>query len=329
MPTLTPGMKAPKLEVSGWLKYDAPEAKAGKFRVVEFWATWCGPCKTSIPHITELAHKYKDKVDFVGVSVWEREGTSIDDLKKFVSEMGEKMDYRVAYDTQDKKMAMGWMKAAGQNGIPASFLLNDKDEILWVGHPMALAKPLEQALDGTLDVKDVKEKFLKAAAEEEEMTKAQQAIANAGKTYATDKAGAEKVWDETSKKFPQLASFVTTVRLQTYPAGSPENAALVDKLFDSGAQGQQTLASYAFSQAKKNPTISRSIADRITAKSENPIALYYAALAYNSLEAYSEAVKAFDNVLVKYESSKMSLNGFKEAVEKARATAVAKIGDKG
>ena len=35
--------------------------------VVEFWATWCGPCRTSIPHLIELQKKFKD-VMFVGIS---------------------------------------------------------------------------------------------------------------------------------------------------------------------------------------------------------------------------------------------------------------------
>jgi thiol-disulfide isomerase/thioredoxin len=65
------GDPAPALKVSKFVK-GSPVTKfePGKFYVVEFWATWCGPCKTSIPHLTEMAKKYKD-VQFVGVSVWE------------------------------------------------------------------------------------------------------------------------------------------------------------------------------------------------------------------------------------------------------------------
>jgi len=327
MPTLTPGMAAPKINVAGWLKYDAPKTAPGHFKVVEFWATWCGPCKTSIPHLTELAHKFKDKVDFVGVSVWEQPTTTVDDLKKFVADFGEKMDYHVAYDTPEKTMAKEWMTAAGQNGIPAAFLVNDKNQIMWVGHPMELEKPLQDAIAGTLDVEGVKTKFLKDAAEQEEMVKDQKAIQAAIKQYKDgDKAGAESVWDAVAAKQPQLVQSITLCRLQAYPSDSAESTAILDKMINGDANSQRTASSFAMSQAKKNAAMAKSIADKIVAKSEDPIALYYAGIAYNNLEAYTEALKAFDAASAKYESSKLTLNGFKEAIAKARETAVAKSG---
>ena len=86
-PALLPGGKAPALEVGGWLKQEAPKNEKGRYRVVEFWATWCGPCRTAMPHLTELARKYADRVDIVGVSVNEYPGTTLDHVKAFVKEM--------------------------------------------------------------------------------------------------------------------------------------------------------------------------------------------------------------------------------------------------
>src|SRR5262245_54681841 len=70
---LSVGDPAPKLEVKEFVKGDAVKSfDKGKVYVVEFWATWCGPCRTSIPHLTELQKKHKD-VTFIGVSVFERD----------------------------------------------------------------------------------------------------------------------------------------------------------------------------------------------------------------------------------------------------------------
>ena len=66
------GDAAPPLEIAEWVKGDAvdlSEAKGKNVVVVEFWATWCGPCRVSIPHLTEMQKKLEERgVIFVGVS---------------------------------------------------------------------------------------------------------------------------------------------------------------------------------------------------------------------------------------------------------------------
>jgi thiol-disulfide isomerase/thioredoxin len=158
---LAPGDSAPALKLSKWVKGDAITAlDPAKIYVVEFWATWCGPCKVSIPHLTELAHKFKD-VTVIGVDVWENGDDKEATVNKFVKQMGDKMDYRVAMDSEDAFMADNWMKAAGQDGIPAAFIIQ-AGKIAWIGHPMSMEKALEQVVAGKFDLEKAKDR---AAAE--------------------------------------------------------------------------------------------------------------------------------------------------------------------
>jgi thiol-disulfide isomerase/thioredoxin len=154
--TLKAGDKAPPIKVEKWVK-GAPVTKfePGKIYVVEFWATWCGPCRVSMPHLSEMQAAYKDKgVTFIGTNVWEPTGgakytdETLTKVEDFVKEQGDVMAYTVAYDGGSKVMADTYMTAAGQNGIPASFLIDKTGKIAWIGHPMYLELPLEALLAG-------------------------------------------------------------------------------------------------------------------------------------------------------------------------------------
>ncbi len=176
--TLNIGDKAPKLNVTTWVKGKPQTLGNGKLTVVEFWATWCGPCKVSIPHITEMAHKYKGKVNFVGVSISE---SKLEDYKTkvpaFVKEYGDKMDYNVATEGPNKFMSKNWMDAAGENGIPTAFLIDQKGNIAWIGHPMGgLDKAIDSVLSGKADLKAMRDARSKEKTGELEQQKAMQKL---------------------------------------------------------------------------------------------------------------------------------------------------------
>ena len=118
------GQKLPELKVDYVGK--KPEV-AGKPMIVEFWATWCGPCKTSIPHLNELYKKYKDK-GLVIVGVTDEDNQTIRRFTKTTP-----MDYFPATDRNGKLS-----KEFGIQGIPHAVLVNKTGEIVWEGHPMSL-----------------------------------------------------------------------------------------------------------------------------------------------------------------------------------------------
>src|ERR671913_511304 len=69
--TLRVGDPAPPLEVERWVK-GAPidRFERGTVYVLEFWATWCTTCISEIPHVTELAKKYRDQgVVVIGLNI--------------------------------------------------------------------------------------------------------------------------------------------------------------------------------------------------------------------------------------------------------------------
>jgi thiol-disulfide isomerase/thioredoxin len=198
--TLKMGDPAPKLQVGKWIQGDAvTEFEKDKVYIVEFWATWCGPCRATIPHLNELHKKFKDKgLVVIGQNCWERDEAGVPD---FVKEMGEKMTYRVALDDTGKDergyMAINWMQASGQQGIPSAFIVGKDQKIAWIGHPGQLdEKLLEDVLAGTFDVAKAMKQKEEEDAQRGEMMKLQGSLT---------KAMRDKNWDEAAQSLDQLA----------------------------------------------------------------------------------------------------------------------------
>lgn len=186
-----PGSVAPKLEIKEWVK-GSPIQKfeADQTYVIEFWATWCGPCLESIPHITDLAKKYPN-IRFVGVSIWEDNDKK--QVQKFVEKMGSKMDYSVAYSSNKEGMARTWLEAAKQPGIPASFIVKG-GIIQWIGSPLGIETPLIELVNGTFDIERAKLKFVANRKRYEENLQFQKELAKCKELYnAGDRKSAREL----------------------------------------------------------------------------------------------------------------------------------------
>jgi thiol-disulfide isomerase/thioredoxin len=145
------GMPAPDLSIAEWVKGQPVDLKAGQGKtiyVVEFWATWCPPCRRTIPMLTQLQKKYKDKqVVIVGVS-----DEPVATIKPFVQRMATNMDYTVAAD-KDGKTSRAYPGAFGINTIPHAFVVNKDGVIAWQGNPLqGLEGVLEELVSGRFDL---------------------------------------------------------------------------------------------------------------------------------------------------------------------------------
>lgn len=155
------GDPAPPLTIARWVTGEPIAGlEPGQVYVIEFWATWCPPCRTSMPHLSQLQQQYGDKVLFVGIT-----GETEDTVRSFLAEeqspgkkWAEVVKYRLAIDAQEATEA-AYMQAAGQEGIPTAFVVGRDGVVEWIGHPMSLDEPLGQIVAGTWDRKAAMSQF--------------------------------------------------------------------------------------------------------------------------------------------------------------------------
>ncbi len=105
------------------------ESFLGKVVLIDFWATWCGPCKAAIPHIRKLHEEYADQ----GLVVIGHTDESSRGLEEFVKTTP--IPYLI---TVGDEIGTSW----GVTGIPHVFILDPEGRIAWHGHPAALEEKI-------------------------------------------------------------------------------------------------------------------------------------------------------------------------------------------
>ena len=112
--------KAPDLIVEKWL---TPEPDYhGKFVLIDFWATWCPPCREAIPELNAYHEKFGDKLVVIGIS---------DETEAAVQRLASpQIEYSIAIDTQARTK-----QAVGVTGIPHVLILDPQGIVRWEGFP--------------------------------------------------------------------------------------------------------------------------------------------------------------------------------------------------
>lgn len=124
------GEKGPALRVQKYLKGGEPDIE-NKVVLMEFWATWCGPCVRGIPHLNELQAAFPDDLVVVGISS-EDEKT----VRNAMQPNGRlDFEYTVAVDPN-----RNIQRVVGNRGIPHCIVLSSDGIVRWQGHPASLTE---------------------------------------------------------------------------------------------------------------------------------------------------------------------------------------------
>lgn len=106
----------------------------GRPAVIEFWATWCPPCRQSIPHLNSLYHRSAGSLQIIGIT--KEDAVTIETFRQKTP-----MKYSVAVDSSG-----GLARHFGVRGIPFALLVDAQGIVRWSGHPMELNETLVKSL---------------------------------------------------------------------------------------------------------------------------------------------------------------------------------------
>jgi peroxiredoxin len=122
----------------------------GKVVIIDFWATWCGPCKASFPGMQMAVNKYKDdpNVKFLFVDTWEHDNNYLDGVKKFIAD--NKYTFHVLIDEKNTEGRQAKIVSAyNVDGIPTKFIIDKSGNIRfkYVGYSGTPEKLVDEVTD--------------------------------------------------------------------------------------------------------------------------------------------------------------------------------------
>ncbi len=212
---LTIGSQAPPLAIEHYVSDGAfgpvEEFKKDRVYIVEFWATWCGPCIQSMPHLAQLQEAYRDEdVQLVSVST-----EPLDTVTAFLKRespvddktFGQLTSVYTLTTDPDESVYEAYMTAAGQTGIPTAFIVGKTGIVEWFGHPVNMDEPLEKIVKGSWD----REAYKKEIELEQQFQIVLQKINRLGGTGQYEDA--MKVIDRFETEFIKTAEESSTTRM--------------------------------------------------------------------------------------------------------------------
>ena len=136
------GKRAPEIQVSKWLNtkkgYSLAKCR-GKVVLIDFWATWCPPCRVAMPHLQKVWEKYKDR----GVIVIALTADDERRVASFIKQAG--YTFPVALDDRGRTN-----RAYNIRWIPHTFLIGADGKVIWDGNPLAVKDKLDKMVEDAL-----------------------------------------------------------------------------------------------------------------------------------------------------------------------------------
>lgn len=320
---LSIGDASPGLQIATWVKGEPiDQPLTGKVHVVEFWATWCGPCRVGMPHISSLQEKYGDDVAFIGITREAEE--KVEAFLQAESRDGKTWDeviqYRLAIDDRDWTNE-AYMRATGQNGIPCAFVVGRDGVVEWIGHPASIDEPLEQIVDGDWD----REAAI-AAFQRQQRLKETSSKLNA-LTRSEDWDGALELLDQLQEEGEDSTQLMQLrLRILQFAGRAEEASAVRARIVEAAWDDARMLNEIAWSTATLpgSPDLELALkaAERASELQDNqdPAALDTVARCYYELEKLDEAIK-WQRLAVEHSNDNAEIDATLEKylAEKARS----------
>ncbi len=118
---------------------------AGKPLLINFWATWCDPCREEFPDLVKIGADYKNKIDFITISMDDLAEINRD-VPKFLMEMKAEMPAYLL-KSQNEDMAITAVSKFWQGGLPFTILLDEKGETAYYRQGKVKVEILRAAID--------------------------------------------------------------------------------------------------------------------------------------------------------------------------------------
>ncbi|HEU4470854.1 MAG TPA: TlpA disulfide reductase family protein [Flavisolibacter sp.] len=131
------GTRIDSLAMTGFLLNEPAEKDfSRKFKVIEFWATWCRPCLAAVPHLNKLQEKFRDS-NIVFLSVTDEKPKQTEETFRKV-----KFETIVASDTTRRTHRALRIDHNGTMVLPRTVLVDNENRIIWYGSPLKLTEKL-------------------------------------------------------------------------------------------------------------------------------------------------------------------------------------------